>query len=315
MSERTSSGRGGEVESVRRLSGQDAVFVYAETPSMPMHTIGTMILDPSDVPGGRFGYGEILATLEARIHLVPPFRQRLLEIPLGLGHPMLVDDPEFRVANHVHRLAVPAPGTLRELAEIVGDIAGDPAVGDVGGRRTAGGADRAGHQAPPLHDRRRLGREPDGPSHGPRGRGEARAAARALGSGAAALAAGADAWVAYEPPGEPDSPRRAGAADGPGALEPPKCAARDAAAGQRGAPALRWRSAGDALQPRPQPPPRRRLRRRLALGRKAHQERLRRHRERRGARGLCALGAPLPRGPRRPARQAALLSGPGLDEV
>jgi WS/DGAT/MGAT family acyltransferase len=126
MSERTSSGQGRDTEPVRRLSGQDAVFVYAETASMPMHTIGTVILDPSDMPPGRFGYEEILATLEARVHLVPPFRQRLLEIPLGLGHPMLVDDPEFRVANHVHRLAVPAPGTLRELAEIVGDLAGNP---------------------------------------------------------------------------------------------------------------------------------------------------------------------------------------------
>jgi len=124
VSERTSSGQGGAPESVRRLSGQDAVFVYGETASMPMHTIGTVILDPSDVPGGRFGFEEIVATLESRVHLVPPFRQRLLEIPLGFGHPMLVDDPEFRVAHHVHRLAVPAPGTLRELAEIVGDLAG-----------------------------------------------------------------------------------------------------------------------------------------------------------------------------------------------
>jgi WS/DGAT/MGAT family acyltransferase len=120
------NGRGRDAEPLRRLSGQDAVFVYGETASMPMHTIGTVILDPSDVPGGRFGYEEILATLEARIHLVPPFRQRLLEIPLGLGHPMLVDDPEFRLVNHVHHLAVHAPGTLRELGEIVGDIAARP---------------------------------------------------------------------------------------------------------------------------------------------------------------------------------------------
>jgi WS/DGAT/MGAT family acyltransferase len=111
---------------VRRLSGQDAVFVYAETPSMPMHTIGTVILDPPGAPDERFGYDEIVATIESRIHLLPPFRQRLLEIPLALGHPLLVDDPEFRVENHVHRLAVHAPGTLRDLAEIVGDLACAP---------------------------------------------------------------------------------------------------------------------------------------------------------------------------------------------
>jgi WS/DGAT/MGAT family acyltransferase len=90
-----------------------------------MHTMGTVILDPSGVPGG-FGFDRITETVAARIHLIPPFRQRLLEVPLGIGHPVLVDDPDFRVENHLHRLAVPAPGGLRELAEIVGDLAGQP---------------------------------------------------------------------------------------------------------------------------------------------------------------------------------------------
>jgi WS/DGAT/MGAT family acyltransferase len=111
---------------MRRLSGEDAVFVYAETPSMPMHTLGTTILDPAGAPGGAFGFERIVATVASRLHLVPPFRQRLLEIPLGLGHPVLVDDPGFRIENHLHRIAVPAPGSLRELAEVVGDIAARP---------------------------------------------------------------------------------------------------------------------------------------------------------------------------------------------
>jgi WS/DGAT/MGAT family acyltransferase len=109
----------------RRLSGQDAVFVYGETPSMPMHTVGTLILDPSGVPGG-FGLEQIAQTVAARVHRMPPFRQRLLEVPLGLGHPLLVDDPDFRLENHLHRLAVPAPGGMRELAEIVSELAGRP---------------------------------------------------------------------------------------------------------------------------------------------------------------------------------------------
>lgn len=109
----------------RRLSGQDAVFVYGETAAMPMHTIGTVLLDPSRVAGG-FGFEQIDKTVAARIHRMPPFRQRLLEVPLGLGHPLLADDPEFRLANHLHRAAVPAPGGLRELAALVGELAGRP---------------------------------------------------------------------------------------------------------------------------------------------------------------------------------------------
>jgi WS/DGAT/MGAT family acyltransferase len=109
----------------RRLTGFDAAFVYGETPTMPMHTMGTLILDPSDVPGG-FGFDQIAATVASRIHCMPPFRQRLLEVPLGLGHPLLVDDPDFRLENHLHRAAVPAPGGLRELASFVGELAGRP---------------------------------------------------------------------------------------------------------------------------------------------------------------------------------------------
>ena len=67
---------------------------------------------------GWLGYAEILETIASRLHRMPPFRQRLLEVPFGLGHPWLVDDPEFRVENHVHHVAVPSPGSLRELAAI-----------------------------------------------------------------------------------------------------------------------------------------------------------------------------------------------------
>lgn len=109
----------------RRLSGEDAIFLYVETPSMPMHTMGTMILDLSEVPGG-FGLDRVIETVASRIHRMPPFRQRLLEIPLGLGHPVMVDDPDFRVANHVHRRRARAPGGRRELAAVVAELAARP---------------------------------------------------------------------------------------------------------------------------------------------------------------------------------------------
>ena len=39
-----------------------------------------------------------LSSLEARIHLLPPWRQRLIEVPLDLGRPWLVDDPDQAAA-------------------------------------------------------------------------------------------------------------------------------------------------------------------------------------------------------------------------
>jgi WS/DGAT/MGAT family acyltransferase len=107
----------------RRLTGEDAIFVHAETSSMPMHTLGTLILDPSTVPGGRFDRAHVIRHVKKRVHRLAPFRQRLLETPLGLGPPVLADDPDFRVERHVHRIRVRRPGSLRELAGIVEEIA------------------------------------------------------------------------------------------------------------------------------------------------------------------------------------------------
>jgi diacylglycerol O-acyltransferase len=61
--------------------------------------------------------------LEERLHLLPPFRRRLLEDPLQLGDPHWIEDPDFSLENHLRRAALPSPGSMRELAEFVGDAA------------------------------------------------------------------------------------------------------------------------------------------------------------------------------------------------
>jgi hypothetical protein len=50
-----------------------------------MHSLGTLILDPSTVPGGRFDRAHLIRHVKKRIHQLPPFRQRLLEAPFALG--------------------------------------------------------------------------------------------------------------------------------------------------------------------------------------------------------------------------------------
>ncbi|MCU1461274.1 MAG: hypothetical protein JWO37_1349 [Acidimicrobiales bacterium] len=110
---------------MQRLSGMDASFLYLETASMHMHVTGVIVLDPTDVPGG-YSFDLIKQMLEERIHLLPPFRRRLATVPLGLGHPSWVDDPDFNLDLHVRRIGVPSPGSMHELAEVVSDIAGRP---------------------------------------------------------------------------------------------------------------------------------------------------------------------------------------------
>ena len=57
---------------------------------------------------------------------MPEFREKLADSRLNLDHPVWVEDEDFDVDRHLHRIGLPAPGGRRELAEICGHIASLP---------------------------------------------------------------------------------------------------------------------------------------------------------------------------------------------
>jgi diacylglycerol O-acyltransferase / wax synthase len=110
---------------VERLSGLDASFLYFETPSHHMHVALTAVFDPSTVAGG-YSFETIKQFVESRLHLVPPFRRRIVEVPFRLNHPVWVEDPHFDIDFHIRRVGAPGPGGLAELAELAGQLASTP---------------------------------------------------------------------------------------------------------------------------------------------------------------------------------------------
>lgn len=110
---------------MEQLSGLDAAFLYLETPQMHMHVALCAVLDPKDTPGG-YRFEALEDHLRARLQLMPPFRKKLLEDPLGLDHPHWVDDPDFDLIHHLRRVTCPSPGGRRELGAIVGRITSRP---------------------------------------------------------------------------------------------------------------------------------------------------------------------------------------------
>ncbi len=94
---------------MERLSGLDASFLYLESSAQLMHVCGIIQLDPSTMPDG-YTFDGIKADLEGRISTIPSFRRKLKEVPLEIDHPVWVDDADFDIDRHVHRLAVPSPG-------------------------------------------------------------------------------------------------------------------------------------------------------------------------------------------------------------
>ncbi len=108
---------------MRRLSGLDASFLYLETPSTPMHTMGVLLLEEREPP---LSLESIESLLLERLHHLPSLGQRVIDVPLGLDHPVLVDDPHFDIRNHVVRVHWDEPGTLEDLDWAVGLLAGRP---------------------------------------------------------------------------------------------------------------------------------------------------------------------------------------------
>jgi WS/DGAT/MGAT family acyltransferase len=110
---------------VERLSGMDASFLYFETPSMHMHVAMTAIFDPSTMPGG-YSFEKVKDFIASRLHLVPPFRRRVVEVPFRINHPIWVEDPHFDLDYHIRRIGAPSPGGHEELADLAAQIASTP---------------------------------------------------------------------------------------------------------------------------------------------------------------------------------------------
>lgn len=100
---------------MRRLNGVDALMLYLDGGSAYNHTLKISVLDPSTDPDG-WSWPKARQMFEERAHLLPVFRLRYLPTPLGLHHPIWVEDPEFDLDAHVRRVVCPARAGWRNSA-------------------------------------------------------------------------------------------------------------------------------------------------------------------------------------------------------
>lgn len=110
---------------MRRLNGIDALMLYLDSGSAYNHTLKISVLDPSTDPGG-WSWPKARRMFEERVHLLPVFRLRYLPTPLGLHHPIWVEDPDFDLDAHVRRVMCPAPGGMAEFCTLVEEVYAHP---------------------------------------------------------------------------------------------------------------------------------------------------------------------------------------------
>jgi len=100
-----------EVPSMERLTAEDRLMLWPDE-RWPQDIGALAVLDGASLidPDGRFRVEAARQEVEARLHLVPRFRQ-VLHVPRhGLGGPLWMDAPAFDLADHVRVTSLPAPG-------------------------------------------------------------------------------------------------------------------------------------------------------------------------------------------------------------
>jgi diacylglycerol O-acyltransferase / wax synthase len=97
-----------------QLTGLDATFLYLESPETPMH-VGSLHLYTLP-PKFKGDFTKTLREhLAKRMHLVPIFSRRLLNLPFDIGHPSWQRVDKVDLDYHVKKITLPKPGTVVQL--------------------------------------------------------------------------------------------------------------------------------------------------------------------------------------------------------
>jgi diacylglycerol O-acyltransferase / wax synthase len=104
---------------MEQLTTLDAGFLHAEDADRNVSlAIGGLAVIEGPIPD----HDALMSTFAHRIRACPRFGQRLRLRPFDIGAPEWVDDPDFDIARHVRRIAVPKPGDDRELFRLAADV-------------------------------------------------------------------------------------------------------------------------------------------------------------------------------------------------
>src|SRR5580704_2368791 len=98
-----------------RLGPLDSLFLYLEKKEMPLHIGSVFVLD------GTISLDGLKALIEAKLPLIPRYRQRVVFPPFQAGYPIWEFDPEFDINGHIRGIRLER-GTLECLQRLAGHL-------------------------------------------------------------------------------------------------------------------------------------------------------------------------------------------------
>jgi diacylglycerol O-acyltransferase len=100
----------------QRLSNIDAAFLYLERKEIPLHIAGLCVFD------GEIPFAGFVKSIDSKLHLLPRYRQVVVDPPFHLGYPSWEDDQRFDIRRHIFHATLEEPGGHAELEALAGRI-------------------------------------------------------------------------------------------------------------------------------------------------------------------------------------------------
>jgi diacylglycerol O-acyltransferase len=110
---------------VRRLAGSDAGFLFIESPTMTSICVDLAELSAPPPGADPLTRESLRDHIAARLPLLASWRWRLEEVPLGLAHPVWIEDPDLDLDHHVRAVDLPSPGGEAELEALMASVLPD----------------------------------------------------------------------------------------------------------------------------------------------------------------------------------------------
>ncbi len=84
---------------MERMSGPDALMLHMERPTVPMHTLKVVVLEPG--AGGPLSLADLRTAVAPYLGLVRRSTQKVYAAPGVGGRPFWAPDPHFELDDHL----------------------------------------------------------------------------------------------------------------------------------------------------------------------------------------------------------------------
>ena len=95
---------------MRVMDSSERIFLRLERPGYPFDIAEIILLESS--PEGPLPFEQVRAVFNQRCHRSPGLSRVVVPAPLGIGEEWWMPAAELDIDQHVHQMAIPAPGDM-----------------------------------------------------------------------------------------------------------------------------------------------------------------------------------------------------------